>query len=51
MEAWVEQEIEACRFPDERLKNRLGRLVTALSKRIGATIPGACQDWAATKAA
>ena len=51
MEAWVEQEIAACSFRDDRLKARLARLVTALSKRIGTTIPGACQDWAATKAA
>ena len=51
IEAWAEHEIAACRFPEDRHRTRLARLVTALSRRIGATIPSACQDWAATKAA
>ena len=30
---------------------RLGRLLGDLGERIGGTLPMACQDWAATKAA
>jgi hypothetical protein len=51
MEVWVEREIEGCDFPDQRLKNRLARLLGQLGKSIGAALPVACQDWAATKAA
>jgi hypothetical protein len=51
MEAWVEHELVAGEFPDERLKARLGRLLGDLGQRIGDTVPMACQDWAATKAA
>jgi hypothetical protein len=51
MEGWVEREIEGCEFPDERLKTRFGKLLGQLGKRIGAALPTACQDWAATKAA
>ena len=51
MDAWVEHELAASLFPDQRLKKRLGKLVTDLGQRIGDTMPMACQDWAATKAA
>ena len=51
MDAWVEHELDARLFPDQRLKKRLGKLVTDLGQRIGDTMPMACQDWAATKAA
>jgi Transposase DNA-binding len=51
MDAWVERELAAAEFPDERLKARLGRLLGDLGARIGHTLPAACQDWAATKAA
>lgn len=51
MEGWVEQEIEGCDFSDARLKKRFGRLLGQLGEKIGATLPSACQDWAATKAA
>ena len=51
MEGWVEREIEGCEFPDERLKTRFGKLLGQLGKKIGAALPTACQDWAATKAA
>lgn len=50
MDAWVERELGG-EFPDRRLKARLGKLLGDLSRRIGETIPAACQDWAATKAA
>ncbi len=51
MGTWVEHELEGCPFPDQRLKARLGKLLSALGQRIGSTVPLACQDWAATKAA
>ncbi|PQO28952.1 IS4 family transposase [Blastopirellula marina] len=51
MDAWVEREVEACEFPDRRLKSRLGILMTELGRKIGGSVPAACQDWAATKAA
>jgi hypothetical protein len=51
MDAWVERELGGSVFPDRRLKTRLGKLLGDLSQRIGGTVPFACQDWAATKAA
>lgn len=51
MDVWVEREIEGCDFPDQRLKARLGTLIAKLGQKIGDTLPTACQDWAATKAA
>jgi hypothetical protein len=51
MDVWVEREIEGCEFPDQRLKTRFGTLLSQLGEKIGAALPAACQDWAATKAA
>lgn len=51
MDVWVEQELDGCDLADQRLKARLGKLLGDLGRRIGGTIPAACQDWAATKAA
>lgn len=51
MDGWVEQEIAGCEFPDERLKTRFGKVLACLGEKIGAALPAACQDWAATKAA
>ena len=51
MESWVAHELAGGTFPDARLKTRLGRLLGDLGDRIGGTLPMACQDWAATKAA
>jgi hypothetical protein len=51
MDAWVERELAEGDFADQRLKTRLGRLLADLGQRIGDTVPMACQDWAATKAA
>jgi len=51
MDAWVELELEGCEFPDKRLKTRFRKLLGCLSEKIGAALPVACQDWAATKAA
>lgn len=51
MEGWVEREVEGCEFADQRLKARFTRVLGCLGEKIGATLPSACQDWAATKAA
>jgi hypothetical protein len=51
MDVWVEHEVGGGEFPDQRLKSRLGKLLGELGRRIGNTVPTACQDWAATKAA
>lgn len=49
--AWFEKEIEASEFQDARLRKRFGVVLERLWSGIGQTIPFACQDWAATKAA
>lgn len=51
MEVWAERELDGGEFPDQRLKTRLGRLLSDFGQRVGGTVPMACQDWAATKAA
>jgi hypothetical protein len=51
MVVWVTQEVEQCEFADLRLKTRLAKLLGELGRKIGETLPSACQDWAATKAA
>ena len=51
MGSWIDQELAGCEFADERLGRRFGTLMEQLSKGIGRTIPLACGDWAATKAA
>ena len=51
MDAWVDRELDEGEFPDRRLKARLGKILGDLGRRIGGTVPMACQDWAATKAA
>ena len=51
MDVWVERELDGGEFPDRRLKTRLGKLLGELGRTIGGTVPAACQDWAATKAA
>lgn len=51
MEVWVKSEVSECKFPDKRLSDRLVTLLSSLGEKIGDTIPTACRDWAATKAA
>jgi hypothetical protein len=48
---WIEQELAASRLPDARLEKRLRDLVRQLANGVGRSIPFACQDWAAAKAA
>ena len=49
--AWIDREIAGCRFADERLGRRLRALLVRMAGAMGGSIPLACQDWAATKAA
>ena len=51
MDAWVDRELGDFSFPDRRLRARLAKLLGDPGRRIGGTLPAACQDWAATKAA
>jgi len=50
-QGWIEQELAASTLPDARLDKRLHHLVEQLAKGVGRSIPWACQDWAAAKAA
>ena len=45
------EEVGSGHLGDARLDRRLQTLVADLSSRMGASLPFACQDWAATKAA
>jgi hypothetical protein len=51
MDAWVDCELGTGQFLDQRLRARLGQILGDLGRRIGGSLPAACQDWAATKAA
>lgn len=51
MISWIDSELAGCQFVDARLGVRFRTLVERLSRGIGDSIPMACQDWAATKAA
>src|ERR1700751_518303 len=50
-DAWVDNELMNCEFPDARHGKRLRQLLEQMSSRVGAATPWACQDWANTKAA
>ena len=49
--AWIEEEAGTGHFRDVRLERRFKTLLAELSARLGSSMPFACQDWAATKAA
>ena len=49
-DAWIDNELMGCGFPDARHGKRLRRLLEQLSSRVGSATPWACQDWANTKA-
>ncbi len=51
MSGWLEREVAGCQFHDARHGKRFRTLLGQLSEQIGGSIPFACQDWAATKAA
>ncbi len=48
---WIDEELAGSKFRDARLGKRFRMLVERLSEGIGDSLPTACQDWAATKAA
>jgi Transposase DNA-binding len=48
---WLDRELAGCTLPDDRLAKRLRKLLEQLEGAMGASLPLACQDWAATKAA
>ena len=48
---WIGKELAAVKLPDARLDKRPRSLMEKMSKGVGRSIPWACQDWAATKAA
>src|SRR5215470_10817793 len=50
-DGWIDEELESCRFQDERHGKRLRKIVEQLADHIGDSIPWASQDWANTKAA
>src|ERR687897_611076 len=51
IDPWWEDELAGCVFVDERLGQRLRKLIERRAGTIGASLPLACQDWANTKAA
>lgn len=48
---WIEGELSSRNLGDQRLVERLRRLLHQLQDAIGQPLPLACQDWAGTKAA
>jgi hypothetical protein len=50
-DAWIENEVVGCEFPDVRHGKRLRQLLEQLSSRVGGVTPWACQHSANTKAA
>jgi len=50
-DTWIQEEIRGCEFPDRRLSKRFCNILSSMSEKTGPSIPFACQDWAATKAA
>ena len=48
---WAEQEFETIDLGDERLNRRAVLLAERLGQKLGASIPGACENWAETAAA
>lgn len=51
IDPWWERELAGCVFVDQRLGQRLRKLIERMAGAIGASLPLACQDWANTKAA
>ena len=51
IDPWWEDELAGCVFVDERLGQRLRKLIERMAGAIGASLPLAGQDWANTKAA
>lgn len=45
MSDWVSEEIAGSQMKDQRLKGRLGQLLSQLSKDPERSVPGACRQW------
>lgn len=50
-QSWLDAELAGSAFADERLGKRLRVLLEQMGEAVGESLPMACQDWAATKAA
>ncbi|MBM3523463.1 MAG: transposase, partial [Alphaproteobacteria bacterium] len=50
-QSWLDAELAGSAFADERLGKRLRTLLEQMGEAVGESLPMACQDWAATKAA
>ncbi len=50
-QSWLDAELAGSVFADERLGKRLRLLLEQMGGAVGESLPMACQDWAATKAA
>jgi len=49
MASWVSHEMQSTDMPDMRLKKRLAKILTRLSKSAEESIPASCQGWSETK--
>lgn len=49
--SWLDAELAGSEFADERLGKRLRVRLEQMGGAVGESLPMACQDWAATKAA
>jgi hypothetical protein len=49
MTSWVDDEMQTTDMPDVRLKKRLTKILTSLSKNAEESIPASCQEWSETK--
>lgn len=45
MGCWVDHEVASARMKDQRLKARLGQVLSQLSREPERSIPGACKQW------
>lgn len=51
MQEWIEQKTRAYKTSDQRLHNRLQKIIDALASHPESSIPDSCETWAATHAA
>ena len=51
IDGWLDDELAGCTLGDERLINRLRKLLAQIGSAMGQSIPLVCQDWANAKAA
>lgn len=49
--SWLREELAGSTFRDERLGQRMRKLISQMARAVGDPLPMACQDWASTKAA